>query len=340
MTQTLDIATQPWRAPAPVVMQPAAPLVSIVICAHNAGADYLQAAIDSILRQTYSNLEVLVIDDGSTDDSIDQVQRQTSDHRIRWISQPHSGKPTALNRALREMRGEFYAIQDADDLSHPTRIERQVTTLLQNPDLAIVFCGYDLILDSRRTAPIFFERSRERCRKMIDLYRLPQHDPTATYRVSLVKDFSYEPSLRIGQGIDYVMQIGERHPMLVMGECLYTYRVHNAGVTKRDPSQRLPYLMQVRRRAMQRRGIDTSYLDAMADLQPRRKWRHRDLDNNLAARFVESVVCLLQSRKRFAALRTGLTGASLHPLDAYYWKAFVYALLPLAWVRRLRRSWV
>ena len=316
------------------------PLVSVVVCAHNAGP-YLRPALRSLVNQTYRNIEVLLIDDGSTDGSVEAARREFDDPRIRWFNQSNAGKPAALNRALSEMRGEFYAIQDADDESFPSRIERQVRHMQENPDLAIVFCGYDLILNDRRVAPIFFDRSRERCRKMIDLYRLPQHDPTAMYRVSMVRSLRYEESFRLGEGIDYVMRIGERHPMVVMGECLYSYRVHAGGLTKKDPAHRLPFLKEVRRRAMVRRGIDPAVLDeGHEDLKPRAKWRNRDYDNNLAARFVESVVCLRGAGRPWQAIRTGLVGASLHPFDPYYWKALAYALLPLSFVRRVRRSWV
>jgi len=326
----------PASAPAQKTSSP--PLVSVVICAHNAG-DYLCDAIKSIVNQTHRNLEILVIDDGSTDGSIERA-RSIVDPRIRWVSQPHRGKPAALNQALTLMTGKYYAIQDADDESSPTRIERQVLCMENNVDLAIAFCGYNLILNNRRVAPIFFDRSRERCRVMISRIRLPQHDPTAMYRVSMVRQFRYADDLRIGQGIDYVMQVGERHPMIVMPECLYSYRVHQGGVTKRDPSERLKYSLEVQKRAMLRRGLDPSALEMSPESQPRKKWRNRDYDNNLAARFVESVVSLRGDGRVFKAIRTGLAGVMLQPFDPYYWKALIYSLLPIAVVRRLRRSWV
>jgi glycosyltransferase involved in cell wall biosynthesis len=326
----------PARATTPAISGP--PLVSVVICAHNAGR-FLRDAIQSIVKQTHRNLEILVIDDGSTDGSVDAV-RDIDDSRIRWITQPHLGKPAALNRALELMTGKYYAIQDADDESFPNRIERQVLCMENNPDLAIAFCGYNLILNERRVAPIFFERSRERCRRMIARIRLPQHDPTAMYRCSLVRQYRYANDLRIGQGIDYVMQIGERYPMLVMPECLYTYRVHQGGVTKRDPSERLKYSKEVQRRALIRRGMDPSPLEISPELQPRTRWRNRDYDNNLAARFVESVVSLRADNKIVQAIRTGIAGAAIQPLDPYYWKALIYSLLPQALVRQMRRSWV
>src|SRR5687767_14591739 len=97
------------------------PLVSVIICTYNAG-NYLRDAITSILSQTHRNLEVLVVDDGSSDGSAEAAHKTINDERVRWLNQNNAGKPVALNRALNEIRGEFYAIQDADDISHPSRI--------------------------------------------------------------------------------------------------------------------------------------------------------------------------------------------------------------------------
>src|SRR5688500_14562217 len=137
------------------------PLVSVVICVYNARA-YLRDAVTSVLEQTLGNLEILIIDDGSTDGCVEMLA-DLSDPRIRVLRQENQGKPVALNRALNEMRGEFYAIQDADDLSHPQRIERQLRCMLGNSDLAAVFCGNDLIVGEERLAPRFGAKTREQC---------------------------------------------------------------------------------------------------------------------------------------------------------------------------------
>src|SRR3954453_5720186 len=90
------------------------PLVSVVIASYNAGDD-LRAAVRSVLRQTYQNIEVLLVDDGSTDGSVDRLVEQVTDPRVRVLRQENGGRAAALNRALQEIRGEFYATQDADD---------------------------------------------------------------------------------------------------------------------------------------------------------------------------------------------------------------------------------
>jgi glycosyltransferase involved in cell wall biosynthesis len=307
------------------------PLVSVIICTYN-GGPLLRDAIGSIVRQTYRNLEVLVVDDGSTDGSFDAVQ-DIEDPRIRWIRQTRAGKSVALNRALSEMKGEFYIINDADDESYPHRVERQVAAMLEHPELAVVFCGYDLILNDRRIAPNFRYKSPEECRRIIDRFAMPGHDPTAMWRMSMVRDFRYDETLKIGVGYDYMLRVGEKYPMMVLGELLYSYRVDTAGLTRKDPGERLRYVKEVQRRARIRRGMSADALEAIPSLQVRRKYSNKDRDNNLAARFVDSVVSQRLSGKWAGAFATGLQGAMLHPLDPYYYKALGYALAPSAIVK-------
>jgi len=140
------------------------PLVSILISVYNAG-EYLLPSVQSTLSQTFSNLEILIIDDGSTDGCMASIAN-LKDPRMRVISQENCGKAVALNRALQELSGKFYAIQDADDISYPQRIERQVKCMLENTNLAAVFTGHDIILDGRHVAPRFAGKSIEQCHSL------------------------------------------------------------------------------------------------------------------------------------------------------------------------------
>ena len=307
------------------------PLVSIVICSYNAG-HYLRESVLSITGQTYQNLEILLIDDGSTDGSLATIA-DIEDPRLRRLRQNNAGRAVALNRALRVMHGDLYATQDADDMSHPQRIERQVRCISEQPDVAAVFCGHELILDDRRIAPRSAPRDAGQCRREIDAFRLPAQDPTGMFRMSLIGEMRYEPSLRIGAAYDYILRIGERHPMVVLGECLYSYRVHSEAVTRQDPSRRQAFVGEVYRRACQRRGIEPA-----GDSPPRRpvRSRHAQRDNNLPAHFMESVLDLRRSGHRGEAIRSGLACASLHPLDPHYHKALAYALAPKPLIEWLR----
>ena len=123
--------------------------------------------------------------------------------------------------------------------------------------------------------------------------------------------------------------------MIVLGECLYSYRVHLASVTKRDPRVREQMVASVRRRACERRGLDYARLFGDGDLVVTRATR---ADNNVAAHFIESAVDQARAGQRLNAMRTGMKCARLAPLDPHYHKAWVLAATPLFMHRYLRRS--
>ncbi len=309
------------------------PLVTVVVCAYNPGG-YLREAVESLLNQTHPNLEILVFDDGSTDDSF-RCLDDLRDPRLQIHRHQNEGKPRCLNRALGILRGEFLAIQDADDSSHPRRIEKQVAWLLQHPDLAGVFCGHELIIDGRHVAPRARHVGPEECARLIRELRMPAHDPTVMYRVSAIRGEEFVPELTIGEGVDFAFRIGERLPLSVIGECLYSYRIHAGSLTATDWQRREGMIQDVYRRACRRRGWDPG-----EEPRPSRadRPRNRDLDNNLAAHFMESAVDSRRRGEVAEALRTGLTCARMHPLDPYYYRALAYALLPQAFVGSLRRG--
>src|SRR5262249_9562297 len=157
---------------------------------------------ESVLAQTHQNWELILIDDGSTDGCVAAID-DISDPRIRRFCQKNAGKPTAMNRGIGYARGSFYALQDADDLSHPVRLERQLACFQSNPDVAGVFCGCDLIINDRSVAPTFRLKSAADCAREIVRGEMPGHDPTAMYRLSLVNEYRYEEDLPIVEGFDY-----------------------------------------------------------------------------------------------------------------------------------------
>lgn len=114
------------------------PLISVVIPNYNYGR-YLGGAIESVLAQSYPTTEVVVVDDGSTDQSREVLRRYEG--RIRWVRQERLGVSAARNRGAQESRGELIAFLDADDAWSPQKLERQVSRLLADPDLGLVHCG-------------------------------------------------------------------------------------------------------------------------------------------------------------------------------------------------------
>src|SRR5262245_14498035 len=120
------------------------PLVSVVVPAFNA-AKTIAETLHSISRQTYSALEIVVVDDGSTDATANIVRRH-ADPRLRIVAKANGGVASARNACSRESRGAFVALIVADDLWHPTKIAKQLPVLLAGgPEMALVYAPFRLI---------------------------------------------------------------------------------------------------------------------------------------------------------------------------------------------------
>jgi glycosyltransferase involved in cell wall biosynthesis len=121
------------------------PLVSVLMPAYNC-ASFIGAAIESVLAQTYPHFELLIIDDGSTDETPAVAAAFCDrDPRVQIYPQPHAGRVAARNNALGLAQGEYFAWLDADDLARPHRLERQVVALQSNPRHVIVGSAYQAI---------------------------------------------------------------------------------------------------------------------------------------------------------------------------------------------------
>ncbi len=126
-------------------MNAVTPRISVLTTAHNAGG-YLLDAVESILDQTERDLEFVLVNDGSTDDSF-QLVGSIDDRRLRIVHQDRKGLGTPVNEHLAALRGDYIMRMDADDLSHPERIAQQAAFLDGHPDVAMVGTQYQFFTD-------------------------------------------------------------------------------------------------------------------------------------------------------------------------------------------------
>lgn len=116
------------------------PKVSVLVPCYNT-SDTLKSAVDSITNQSFEALEIILVDDGSTDSSRDILKALAQrDQRVRILSRQHEGIVGALNAGIAECRAQLIARMDADDIAHPTRIEKQFAYLNHHPEVAAVGC--------------------------------------------------------------------------------------------------------------------------------------------------------------------------------------------------------
>ncbi len=136
------------------------PKVSIIIPVYN-GENYLQDAIDSALKQTYSNIEVIVVNDGSCDNGATEKIALSYGDKVRYFYKENGGVATALNLGISKMQGEYFSWLSHDDMYYPEKIEKQIFTIKKNQDkTVIVLSDYDLLdVNSQLTTSIQHSRT-------------------------------------------------------------------------------------------------------------------------------------------------------------------------------------
>ena len=199
--------------------------VTAVIPSYNHG-EFITAAIESVLNQTYGDLECIVVDDGSADGTEDAVA--AFGERVRFLRQENRGVSFARNRGAAEASGEYLSFLDADDLWVPQKIERQLSLLEADPRLGAVYSGLHLI----GTDGLF--RGREdpppgsvALRNTLLLERPIMSIVTALIRRDAFEDVGgFDPSLSTSADCDLGCRIAMRYPVEGIGLPLYMYRRH------------------------------------------------------------------------------------------------------------------
>ncbi|MFC2102924.1 glycosyltransferase [Bacteroidota bacterium] len=121
--------------------------VTVLLPTYNL-AEYLKYAIKSILNQSFRKFELLIVDDGSTDNTVDIV-KSFNDSRIVYLQKAHTGLSNTMNYGLRKARYDWIAIMEADDIAFPTRLEKEIDFMNKNPEFSVVSCWYAVFKNSR-----------------------------------------------------------------------------------------------------------------------------------------------------------------------------------------------
>lgn len=211
----------------------AEPLVSVVLPVHD-GEAYLGAAIDSILRQSYRHLELIVIDDGSSDGSA-ALAESYADPRVRLVRNGcNLGLVATLNRGIDLARGEFIARMDADDIAAPQRLELQVRRMAEDPGLAVL--GTDITYGDARGAVTGQPRGLARGPALVR-WRLMRgtclYHPTVMLRRSALGDARYSADRIHAEDYDLWLRLSRHHRLDNLPQRLLLHRRHAESVSVR-----------------------------------------------------------------------------------------------------------
>jgi len=229
------------------------PIISIVMANYNYGR-FLAAAIESVRAQTFTDWELIIVDDGSTDDSCRIIQSYFADQRIRLHSMSHAGQVTAKNTALAHCSGNFVAFLDADDVWESSKLEKQLQMLAGNPLVGMVYTRRTLIDESGRPLP-----SRQplvhRGHALKELF----HDNFICYSSVMVRKQVLEHvgwfdlGLNLAIDFDLWLRIAKHYAIDFVDEPLVQYRIGHGNLSRRL-GERLKTALWIMRRFLHRFG--------------------------------------------------------------------------------------
>jgi glycosyltransferase involved in cell wall biosynthesis len=207
------------------------PVVSVVIPAYNA-ARFLPDALDSVLAQTFRDLEVLVIDDGSTDATPETLARYRSP--VRCIRQSNAGVSTARNRGIAEACGRYVAFLDADDTWMPHRLENQMKALAQHPECGACFSAFTFVRED--LTPLAVSRREHGAASLAELLLHGNVVGSGSTVLCLRAVFdaagAFDPALSQCADWDMWVRLAARTDFLYLDEPLATYRQHATNMSR------------------------------------------------------------------------------------------------------------
>jgi glycosyltransferase involved in cell wall biosynthesis len=225
------------------------PLISVIISTYNYGR-FLRQCLDSVFAQTVRDFEVIVVDDGSTDDT-PAVLGSVTDPRLRHFRTPNGGLPVARNAGLREARGEFVAFIDADDRWRPQILETLLSLLLAEPSVGAVFSDFVRFnengflpnqfsffpeLPSVPTRAAAHGNGRvivgDAFTILLAFSQFPVYLWSGLFRRSLLADLEFPVSLKKSQDLYYAMRIYERTEVAFVDDILLEVRRHGSNLSK------------------------------------------------------------------------------------------------------------
>ncbi len=213
-------------------------LVTVFIPLYNC-EQYINKCLDSVINQTYKNLDILVIDDGSTDNSY-EIVRQVKDERVRILrNEENRGIPYTRNRGLEEAKGEYIVLVDSDDYSLPDRIKKQVEYMEKNKD--VVALGTNFIVSTPFISRKIRVNKSPLELKIGLLFECQLANPTVILRKETLKKYNikYNTNCFVAQDYELWTQITKIGDIAILPEILHVYKSGHDNITRKSISRNL-----------------------------------------------------------------------------------------------------
>jgi len=226
------------------------PKVSIIIPTYNQ-SQYLEEAIESVLNQTYKNIEIIIVDDGSTDNTSEVVK--SFDNKIIYIQQKNKGASGARNTGIKKANGQYIAFLDADDMWLKNKLEKQIEFIQNNPEIGLLGTGcYQMIDMSKMIHKKIFPAKNEILQK--DLIK---YNPFIQSSVMIKKDVFnhidlYDEKFKESEDYDLWLRIAQKYKVANLEQSLVTKKYYAKGLSKDKDNKQLYFALKAKKNSINR----------------------------------------------------------------------------------------
>lgn len=301
------------------------PKVTVVIPAYNA-MTYLPETLDSVLKQTCTDFEVLIINDGSKDNIIQWVSEIT-DPRVRLISQENQGLPGARNTGIAHAQGKYIAFLDADDLWEPSKLEKQLECFQQHPEAGVVYT-WTLLVDEygKPTGRIFASQAEGNVWRQLLETDVISNGSCATVRKECFDTVGvFDRSLTSAEDLDMWLRIAVQYQFAVVKEPLTFYRQYATSMSK-NRQRMFQNLQTVIEKAFKAAPSEKLYLRnrAYASITLNQAWWSVDEGDYITAKAWQKQAYLYYPRVRYSEkyLRLSIAIVLIQLFGSYGYEGF------------------
>ena len=205
--------------------------VSIIMATYQTEQENLKIAIDSILNQTYENIELILVCDGDHEEyeRMKQIEQENKNKMKVLLNETNKGLPYSLNKAIKQSTGEYIARLDSDDICMKNRIEKQVQFLEENPEVAV--CGTNAMLFGKQEGIKKNYFITQEQIKIQLLYMATLIHPTVMIRKTVLEEYPYNEEFICSQDFELWSRIIEKYPIAIIPIVGIKYRIHDGQIS-------------------------------------------------------------------------------------------------------------
>ena len=229
------------------------PLISVVTSVYN-GEAFVKECVDSILNQTFKDFEYIILNNGSTDRTL-EILSKYKDPRLRIIHQENLGVPRSLNKGVSLCSADLIARIDADDYVYPTWLEKYYEFMSENQEVVVCSCRYDVLIKGKLYPQSFpFLEHDIDIRKSMSFMNPIAHSFSITRRLSFLKVGGYDPKLVIAHDYDLWIRLLEGGKARNLNKSLGVHRCHDDSYSKKKERTMIKEAFKVQWKAYRKLG--------------------------------------------------------------------------------------